>query len=34
METGAQDEMTSQKGLRITEYLEDFFLGRAHAVSG
>jgi hypothetical protein len=34
METGAQDEMTSQEGLRILENLENFFLGRAHAASG
>jgi hypothetical protein len=34
VETGAQDEVTSQEGLRITENLEDFFLGRAHAASG
>jgi hypothetical protein len=34
MEARAQDEVTSQEGLRITENLEDFFLGRAHATSG
>jgi hypothetical protein len=34
METGAQDEVAGQEGLRIAENLEDFFLGRAHAASG
>jgi len=34
METGAQEEVTGQEGLGITENLEDFFLGRAHADSG
>jgi hypothetical protein len=34
METRAQDEVAGQEGLRITENLEDFFLGRAHTASG
>ena len=34
METGAQDEVPGQEGLRVTENLKDFFLGRAHAASG
>jgi hypothetical protein len=27
MEAGAEDKMAGQQGLRITENLEDFFLG-------
>ena len=34
VETGAQDEVAGQQGLGITENLEDFFLGRAHAAFG